>query len=333
MYRERTVGVVVPAYNEEAHVGTVLDTIPPFVDRVYAVDDRSTDRTWEIINSRVNDENARVEETVESPPVSRADGGTTPPDITPIRHEKNRGAGAALRTGYVHALKDGIDIVVAMDADGQMIPEYLPQLLDPIVDDRAEYAKGNRLARQDDRDGMPSFRLFGNSLLTLLTNISSGYWGIKDPQNGYTAISHGALARIGIQDMPDGHDYTNDLLVRLNARQMRVADVPMPAMYEDEESTIRYRQFVPRTSKTLLRGFIQRLGTRARRNGTDPVPYLYGLGILGASATVVVGLAHVFGILSIPSIVIAALVGAVAIASIGAVLKDAQAAAELEVVA
>lgn len=335
MYRGRTVGVVVPAYNEEDHVGTVLDTIPTFVDRIYAVDDRSTDSTWDIIQARASTSEHVEDDAPElEPNLSLADGGATAQQrIDPIRHDKNLGAGAALRTGYLHALDDRIDIAVAMDADGQMDPDQMSRLLDPIVEDRADYAKGNRLARRDDRQGMPSFRLFGNTLLSVLTKLSSGYWGIEDPQNGYTAISHGALARIGIAEMPDGHDYTNDLLVRLNAREMRVADVPMPAVYDDEDSTIRYRTFVPRTSKTLLRGFLQRLGTRFQRTRTDPVPYLYSTGMVCAALTLLAGFMAITGIgqSTGPSIV-TILVVLLAATSLGAVLMDARAAAELEVV-
>ena len=294
MYRGCTVGVVVPAYNEEVHVRHVLETIPSFVDRIYPVDDRSTDRTWEEIQTAVEANEPTDPVMISEAPTPRAaigpeaepelasmtDGGMHDgQQIIPIRHEENQGAGAALRTGYLHALGDGIDLIVSMDADGQMDPRHLPGLLDPIVDDVADYTKGNRLAGRADRAGMPSFRLFGNWLLGQLTKMSSGYWRIDDPQNGYTAISHEALARIGIEDIPDDHNYTNDVLVRLNANELRVADVPMPAIYDDEESTIRYRTFVPRTTSTLVRGFLYRLGVRYE-SPFAPVPAVYAIGVL-----------------------------------------------------
>ena len=306
MYRGRTVGVVVPAYNEQEHVAAVLETIPTFVDRIYAVDDRSTDDTWQIIHTvagagdrvapildRSNRPSSQLYAQEEEPVVheSIADGGTVDTQrIVPIRHDVNRGAGAALRTGYLYALSDGIDIVVSMDADGQMDPNQLPRLLDPIVDDVADYAKGNRLASRNNRAGMPSFRLFGNWLLTQLTRLATGYWRIADPQNGYTAISFGALSRIGIEDIPDDHNYTNDVLVRLNACELRVADVAMPAVYDDEESTIRYRTFIPRTSATLLRGFIHRLRTRYGFDGVY-IPICYTIGVLAMGIAFVIAVA------------------------------------------
>lgn len=346
MYRGRSVAVVVPAYNERSHIAGVLSTIPDFVDRVYAVDDRSTDGTWEIIRSMTGGPSTEAEAppTEQAQPASipaagaeypsLADGGTiSDPRIVPIRHARNAGAGAALRTGYLRALADRLDIVVTMDADGQMDPDQLPKLLDPIVEDRADYAKGNRLASRDDRSGMPSFRLFGNSLLTMLTKVSSGYWGIKDPQNGYTAISHGALARIDIASIPDGHDYTNDVLVRLNTCALRIADVPMPAVYDDEQSTICYRSFVPKTSVTLLRGFLRRQYRRYLVGRVSPIPVLYAIGTIGILAvligTVIDGLP-----VSGTTPALATLAGAFIVALVSlvlAVVLDARANAGLEV--
>lgn len=355
MYRGHTVAVVVPAYNEEAYVGDVLATIPQFVDRIYAVDDRSTDMTWEIIQSIAAEElfvrDPVPEETTPrterelpigtpqaSARASIADGGTLARQrIVPIRHEENQGAGAALRTGYLRALSDRMDIVVAMDADGQMDPDQLPRLLDPIAADEADYAKGNRLARRDHRTGMPSFRLFGNRLLTFLTKASSGYWGIDDPQNGYTAISHEALASIGVEDIPDDHNYTNDLLVRLNVSEMRVADVPMPAVYNDEESTIQYRTFVPRTSRTLASGFLYRLRRRYDWDRPRAVPLLYLVGLLALVPAVTGGLAMMAspigeGASMIPAVLgVVLLAGALALGT--AVALDVHENAELEVAA
>ncbi len=289
MYRGHTIGVVVPAYNERAHVGEVLSTMPAFVDRVYAVDDCSSDGTWEIIQSYATadadaDETDPTAVVDDRPTPSIADGGVPAgPEVVPIRHAENVGAGGALRTGYVRAGEDGVDVVATMDADGQMDPDQLSWLLDPIVEGEADYTKGNRLADRNDRREMPPFRLFGNWLLTQLTKIASGYWGLQDPQNGYTAISHGALAAVDVESLPDDHDYPNDLLVRLNVADMRVADVSMPAVYHDEESTIRYRTFVPTTSLTLLRGFLRRLKAQTLSGGARPAMLCYVAGIAGVA--------------------------------------------------
>lgn len=300
MYRRHTIGVIVPAYNEEDHVGDVLATMPDFVDRIYAVDDDSTDDTWRIIRkfaaaSREGDraetdafesdlletgasENGAIED--EQLRASLTDGGAVvSPEIVPIRHAENQGAGGALRTGYVRAHDDDIDITVTIDADGQMDPDQLPKLLDPIVEGDADYAKGNRLADRASRREMPPFRLFGNWVLTQLTKIASGYWRLQDPQNGYTAISHDALSAIDIESLPDDHEYPNDLLVRLNVAEMRVADVSMPAVYDDEDSTIQYKTFIPVTSITLLRGFCQRMTAQFAAERLHPTVLCYAAGI------------------------------------------------------
>jgi len=266
MYGGRTVGVVVPAYNERSHVVEVLAAMPALVDRCYVVDDGSTDGTWETVRSFVAGREPR------------RDG----PDFVPIRHRRNRGAGAAIKTGYARALADGLDVTVTIDADGQMDPGAMDRLLDPIVEGRADYAKGNRLERPADRGEMPSLRWVGNWLLTWLTKVASGYWHVRDPQNGYTAISHRALAAIDVDSLFDFYGYSNDVLVRLNAAEMRVADVPMPAAYGDERSSIRLVTYVPAVSSLLLRRFSWRLLVRVRTRAYQPVALCYLLGLLGA---------------------------------------------------
>lgn len=273
MYREASIGVVVPAFNEEPFIGRVLDTMPEFVDRVYAVDDCSTDDTWTEIESRA------VHEIVAVP---IPDGGSLKQtDVVPIRHRTNRGRGAAVKTGYRNAQRDDLDIVVVMDGDGQMDPDQLDRLLDPVVSGRADYAKGNRLARPSDWRGMSKWRLFGNVLLTLLTNLASGYWGLRDSQNGYTAISAEMLEKLDLQALYDEYGFLNDILVTLNIHRARVCDVEMPALYGDERSGIRYSSFVPSLSFLLLKGFVRRLKHQHIIEPFHPVVVLYSLGITG----------------------------------------------------
>jgi len=297
MYENTTVGVVVPAHNEAAHIGEVIESIPSFVDRCYVVDDCSTDGTWaEII--------AQVEPNVPRPVVT-ADGGVdrdlpdgpvsegaTPaadagevgiarsstgegsgvglsaspgPDgeyedtVVPVRHRVNRGRGGAVKTGYHLALVEGMDVVAVMDGDGQMDPDVLDRIIDPVVAGDADYAKGNRLVDADHWAAMSRWRLFGNAVLTLLTKVASGYWRMRDPQNGYTAVSAETLADVGVDHLYEDYGFLNDVLVRLRAHGKRVVDVPMTAVYEDEESGIQYRSFVPKLSALLLWGFLWRL--------------------------------------------------------------------------
>lgn len=283
MYRGNTIAVVVPAYNEAEMVGSVIDHLPAFVDRVYAIDDCSTDDTWSEIQQRATGQrhpSTLSTETVLGPATVPDGGVHDGTRVIAIRHETNQGAGGALKTGYRHAERDEMDITVTIDADGQMDPKQMADLLDPIVEGRAAYAKGNRLAGSRVQAEMPRFRLLGNWLLTLLTRPASGYWRLRDPQNGYTAISREALSAIDLDALPDHHDYPNDLLARLNVVGATVADVPMSAVYGDEESTIDFATFVPRTSKTLLRAFVRRL-LREGRRGTVGLPLLYVLGTLG----------------------------------------------------
>lgn len=252
MYRQHEVGVVVPAYNEERFIADVIDSVPEFCDRVYAVDDGSTDGTWEAIERC-----ARVESRM---PV--ADGGNERrPDrrVVPIRHETNRGVGGAIKTGYRRAYEDGMDVVAVMAGDDQMDPSDMDRLLDPIVDGRADYTKGTRFRDQARRSGMSAWRLFGTVVLTYLTRAASGYWHLSDPQNGYTAISRQALAEVDVDELYEAYGFCNDLLIRLSAHDLTVVDVPVDIDYGTEESHIRYRTFIPKLLSLLLVRFLWRL--------------------------------------------------------------------------
>lgn len=280
MYKGNTVGVIVPAYNEQGFVGRVIETIPSLVDRVYVVDDCSTDDTW----AEIKRYTATFDQSVDAA-VAMPDGGAAfTRRVVPIRHEHNRGVGGAIKTGYRRARADGIDITAVMAGDGQMDPDQLERLIDPVADGSADYAKGNRLLRQDLCESMSSWRLFGNGLLTFLTKVATGYWRMTDPQNGYTAISHATLSELELSPLYDDYGFANDLLVRLNAHGIHVADVAMPAVYGDEQSTIRYSQFVPALSMLLLRGFLWRLKTKYIIREFHPLVFLYVLGALGVGS-------------------------------------------------
>jgi len=265
MYDGATVAVVVPAYNESGLVGSVIETVPGYVDRVYVVEDGSTDDTWEEIQQTARRVNAATE----------PDAGFDR-RVVPIRHEENRGVGGAIKTGYLAARDDRIDVTAVMGGDAQMRPELLEGVIAPVVDGEADYVKGNRLLDADHREGMPTFRYVGNRILTWLTRIASGYWTVGDPQNGYTAISLDALERAGIEGMYEYYGYCNDLLVRLNVAGLRVLDVPRPANYGEEESHIDYRSYIPRVSVMLFRGFLWRLWRKHVVDDAHPMAALYG---------------------------------------------------------
>jgi len=260
-YRGYRIAVVVPAYNEELLIEETLTTIPEFVEKIYVIDDCSEDATWRNIQkTAIRDRR-----------------------IVSIRHHVNKGVGAAIVTGYKAALADGIDIASVMAGDNQMDPQILPDLLDPIIDGRCDYSVGNRLLSPAYRQGMSTWRFIGNSVLTLLTKIASGYWQMMDPQNGYTAISARALERIGLDHIYPRYGYCNDLLVRLNVCGFRMCNIPHPAKYGREKSGIKYSSYIFRVSRLLLHDFLWRLKMKYIVLGFHPLVFYY---IMGAGLTI-----------------------------------------------
>jgi glycosyltransferase involved in cell wall biosynthesis len=284
VYRGHTVGVVVPAYNEAGLVGRVIDTIPDYVDRVYAIDDQSTDETWAEIQAAAETVNRRRERSGSR---ALADGGHQP-RVVPMRNPVNQGRGASVKRGYKRALADGMEIVAVMDGDGQMDPAVLDRILDPVVEGRADYAKGNRLGNGA-WEGMSRFRLFGNTALSFLTKLSSGYWEVGDSQNGYAAISREALEALDVDALYEDYGFENDILAKLNLHDMRVADVPHPAVYGEETSTIQYRTFIPRVSLLLLTNFVTRVESKYLGANLHPVAICYALGVVGVVASLLTG--------------------------------------------
>ncbi len=258
VYHNHTVAVVVPAYNEELLISDTLSSIPSFVDRIYTVNDGSRDKTQDIIES-----------------LSRND-----PRVVPIRHEKNRGVGSAISSGYKRARDDNMDITVVIDGDNQMDSQLMPSMIDPVVKNHADYTKGNRLLSPEYRRGMSKWRFFGNSILTFLTKFSSGYWNLMDPQNGYTAISHRALERINLDTIYPRYGYLNDILVKLNIFGFRVMNIEMPARYGREKSKIRYGSYIGRVSLLLLSDFFYRLRMKYIVLSFHPVVFFYLFGFL-----------------------------------------------------
>jgi len=280
MYKGKRIGVVVTAYDEEAFVGNVIETVPDFVDRIYAVDDASPDDSWAVIQrvaSQIN-ESADLEPTVAELTVT--DGGDAR-RVVPIQHEVNRGYGAAVKTGYKRAAEDEMDVVAVMNGDGQMDPDILHRIIGPVVQGEADYAKGNRLLHPEDREGMSAFRFVGNAMLTGLSKFASGYWTIGDPQNGYTAISRETIEELDLESVTDKYGFLNHLLTHLNVIEARVADVAMTAVYGDETSSIRYVPFVRFVSLLLLRSFLWRLKTRYVATKFHPAVIFYGAGSAG----------------------------------------------------
>jgi glycosyltransferase involved in cell wall biosynthesis len=240
MYKSKKVAVVVPAYNEQAHISDTLAGIPPYVDAVYVVDDGSTDLTADLARMWCAHD----------------------PRVRLLRHERNRGVGRAIMTGYGRCLDDGIDIAAVMAGDNQMEPEWLPAVLEPVAVGEADYAKGTRQTSRVHLRGMSPWRRFGNVTLRWLTVLASGNTSVTDPQHGYAAISRAALEGLDLDAVYGYYGYCNDLIVRLSAQKRRIIEVPMPSMYHDEVSKIRYHKYIPKVSLLLLRLLFWRITGR-----------------------------------------------------------------------
>ena len=283
MYKGTSIGVVITAYEEDAFIGTVIETVPAFVDRIYVVDDASPDDSWEVIQRVADQINDRAEPT--KPQATITDGGDGR-RVVPIRHDENRGYGAAVKTGYKRAAEDELDVVAVMNGDGQMDPAILDRIIDPVATGEADYAKGNRLLTAEDREEMSTFRFVGNAMLTGLSKFASGYWTIGDPQNGYTAISRETIEELDLDAITDQYGFLNHLLTHLNVNGCRVADVSMSAVYGDEESSIRYVPFIRFVSILLLQSFAWRLKTRYVVQGFHPAVIFYAAGSSGLAGGV-----------------------------------------------
>lgn len=259
MLHDKTIAVVVPAYNVAALIGTVLDTMPDFVDRVYVVDDHSTDRTADVAGARA---------------------ASAPQRITVLRRAVNGGVGAAIASGYEAALAEGIDVTAVMAGDAQMDPADLDRIVGPVCRGEADYVKGNRLFRGESWQMIPKVRYLGNALLSLFTKIASGYWHVADSQTGYTAISRTALERIEPRSIYPRYGMPNDVLIKLNIHNFRVRDVSIRPVYNvGEKSGIKIRRVVVTIPLLLVRGFVRRLFWKYVIIDTHPLVFFYLLGL------------------------------------------------------
>ena len=256
MYKEQVVTAVLPGYNEANHIGQVIKTMPAFVDYIVFVDDCSDDGT--------------------------VDAATAAGDsrLIVLSTNHNQGVGGAMVTGYRRALELGSGIVVKMDGDGQMDPTYLSSLLDAIIDQGYDYAKGNRFLASESLSIMPRHRLFGNIVLTFLTKMASGYWHIFDPQNGYTAIRAGALGVLDLNALHKRYFFENDMLVHLNFFGFRVKDVAIPARYGDEESNLNVLKVGTTFPLLLVRRYFHRIYQKYVLRDFSPIALFLFLGLL-----------------------------------------------------
>ncbi len=251
MFSGLRIAIVIPAFNEEAAILSAIRNVPELVDEVIVVDDASHDATALLA------------------------AHDAAPHVTVVRHEANRGVGAAIVTGYRRALLLGADVAAVMAGDGQMDPADLPALLAPIAEGRADYVKGNRFRHPDIWRAMPRTRLAGNVLLSLVTKPVSGYWRLFDSQCGYTAITRTALEALELDRVFERYGYPNDVLARLHALGARAVDVPVRPIYGPMwKSGIKLRTVFHPILSVLARAWARRM--RAELGGMRTPPLLEG---------------------------------------------------------
>jgi len=229
------IAVVIPAYQVENEIVDVINSMPDFVTSIIIVDDASLIPVHKIISHLAD------------------------PRICLIRHEVNQGVGGAMITGYKKAIEIGADIVVKVDGDGQMDPKNISRLVQPLIENEADYCKGNRFVHAEELSSMPFLRRLGNITHSYLTKLASGYWNIFDPTNGYTAIRGSTFQALDLNHLSKGYFFETSLLITLRLQNAVVKDVPIPAIYGDEVSSLSHIKTMVTFPIYLVRGFFSRI--------------------------------------------------------------------------
>jgi glycosyltransferase involved in cell wall biosynthesis len=309
MLSNKTIAVVVPAYNEEKQISRVIESMPDFVDRIIIVNDCSKDKMADVVLACIKNDTkptqaiknthhkehtfdlySRAEEVLLDE--SRKElalfnpheiVNTTPETdrIILINHTRNGGVGAAISTGYKWCKDHQIDCTAVMAGDGQMDPAELESICRPVTDENVDYVKGNRLIHRSAWLVIPKVRFFGNSILSILTKISSGYWRVSDTQTGYTAISKDAINGIRLHDIYRTYGMPNDMLVKLNIAMCTLREVPIKPIYKvGEESKMKIGKVVPRISWLLFKSFFKRLWIKYLFRDFHPLFLLYNFAFI-----------------------------------------------------
>lgn len=230
------IAVIIPAYKVRAHILDVLQGIGTEVARIYVVDDACPEHSGEYAESHCSDTR-----------------------LVLIRNDINLGVGGAVMAGYRAALADGMDVMVKIDGDGQMDPRLIPAFVAPILRGQADYTKGNRFFDLEQIKNMPKIRLFGNAVLSFMTKLSSGYWDLFDPTNGYTAIHRTVASHLPWQKISQRYFFETDILFRLNTLRAVVIDIPMDAKYGEEVSNLKISKILGEFSIKHSRNFCKRI--------------------------------------------------------------------------
>jgi len=269
MFLDKKTAVVIPAYNEEILIGKVIATMPDYVDFIVVVDDKSQDQTTRVVQE-LSEKNKK---------------------IILVCHERNQGVGAAIATGYKWARDNKVDVTAVMAADFQMDPADLDRIIAPVCKGECDYTKGNRLFRGESWDMIPHYRYLGNSFLSLLTKIASGYWHVADSQSGYTAISLQALKSIDLDSIYPRYGMPNDLLIKLNIANFRVRDISIRPVYNvGEKSGIKVKKVIFTIPWILYKGFWRRMLEKYVIRDFHPLLFFYLLGLTLTPAGLILGL-------------------------------------------
>jgi len=310
MLKNKTIAVVVPSYNEEKQITRVIESMPEFVDRIIIINDCSKDRTAEIVQNIINSTDNRsavhTANKFRTEPVfngyNRAElvlhekhkeehkfylpsevinKDPENEKVILINHLKNGGVGASIATGYKWCKDHDIDCTSVMAGDGQMDPAELEGICLPVVEENIDYVKGNRLIHRSAWLVIPKVRFFGNSILSILTKIASGYWNVSDTQTGYTALSNSALNGIELHKIYKSYGMPNDMLVKLNIAMCTLREVEIKPVYDvGEQSKMKIFKVIPRVSWLLLKSFFKRLWVKYLFRDFHPLFILYNLSFL-----------------------------------------------------
>jgi len=263
------IAVVIPSYRVTRHIIGVIAGIGPEVARVYVVDDRCPDGSGEFVRANCRD-----------------------PRVTVLEHAENQGVGGAVMTGYRAAIADGASVIVKIDGDGQMDASLIPVFVAPILAGEADYTKGNRFFNLERLGAMPPVRLFGNAMLSFMTKLSSGYWHLFDPTNGYTAIHADAARYLPFDKISKRYFFESDMLFRLNTLGAVAVDVPMDAVYGDEVSNLKVSKVITEFAVKNVRNFFKRLFYNYYLRNLSVASLELPIGVLLTTFGLVYGVAH-----------------------------------------
>lgn len=267
--KSMSVAVVIPCYRVVPHVLNVIGRIGPEVSAIYAVDDACPDGSGDHIESNNQDPRVKV-----------------------LRHPKNQGVGGATMTGYKAAVADGHDILVKLDGDGQMRPEILSSFTQPIEEGIADYTKGNRFYDLTHIGRMPAARIFGNAILSFMSKLSTGYWDIFDPTNGYTAVHAKVVAHLQLSKISTRYFFESDMLFRLNLMRCVVLDIPMDSQYGEEVSSLKIKSILGEFLKKHLQNTGKRIFYNYYLRDLSPASLNLVLGIAMALFGAIYGGVH-----------------------------------------